>query len=57
MGLNETSTQRNYELEKILYRIHRSVRFPLRIWLPLVRDAHAWPASGGANAFASRSRV
>ena len=37
----KTLTERNYELEEILHRIHRSLHFPLRFWLPLVRDVNA----------------
>src|SRR4030095_4168580 len=56
-ALNKTLTERNYELEKILYRIHRSVCFPLCVWIHLVRQFDAWCASGSARALATRSRV
>ena len=39
--VTETSIERSYELEEILFRIHRGVRFPVRVRLPLVRNANA----------------
>lgn len=51
-----TSIERSYELEEILFRIHRGVRFPLRVRLPLVRNSNARCPSGSANAFATGSR-
>ena len=40
-GPKQTSIERSYELEEILFRIHRGVRFPLRVRLPLVRNVNA----------------
>jgi hypothetical protein len=37
----ETSMNRSYELEKILFRVPGSLRFPLRVRIPLVRNANA----------------
>jgi len=41
VGPQQTSTERSYELEEILFRIHRGVRFPLRVRIRLVRNADA----------------
>src|SRR5437899_3742141 len=57
MESTRTSTERNYGLEKILHRIRRSVWFSLPLWIPLVRDAHAWRASGSPNASANQTRL
>ena len=56
LGACKTSTERNYELKKILLRIHRNVPVPLRVWLPLVRHANAWRASRSTDTFASPTR-
>src|SRR5438876_8426004 len=52
----QTSIERSYELEKILLRIHRRVRFPVRVRVPLVRNVNARRASGSTDAFATGSR-
>ena len=52
---SKTSIERSYELEEILFRIHRGVHFPLRLRLPLVCDANARRTSGSADAFATGS--
>src|SRR4029077_15579242 len=49
---SKTSIERSYELEKVLFRIHRGVRFPLRVRVSLVCNANARRASGSADAFA-----
>ena len=38
---HQTSIERSYELEEILFRIRRGVRFPVRIRIPLVRNTNA----------------
>lgn len=43
----------SYELEKVLLRIYRGLRFHVPVWLPLVREADAWGASGSANTLAN----
>src|SRR5437773_2427069 len=53
----EPQPKENYELEKILHRVHRSVCFHLRFWIHLVREVDAWRASTSACALAARSRV
>src|SRR5262249_14203557 len=57
MGSTGTSTERNYGLEKILYRIRRNVWFHLRVWIHLVRKAHAWRVYGSPRALATGSRL
>ena len=52
----ETSTERSYELEEVLFRVRRGVHFPLRVRLPLVRNANAQRASGSADALATGRR-
>src|SRR5262249_23953798 len=51
-----TSTERDYELEKILYRLLRRIRFHLRLWIHLVRRAHARRAPGSLNAFSTQAQ-
>ena len=41
VGPQQTSIERSYELEEILFRIHRGVRFPLHVWICLVWNADA----------------
>src|SRR6478672_7598909 len=55
-GPTKTSIERSYELEEILFRIHRGVRFSLRVRFPLVRNVNARHASGSGDAFATGSR-
>src|SRR5213078_1165454 len=52
-----TSTERDYGLEKILHRIRCSVWFSFPLWIHLVRDAHAWRASGSPNASTKQTRL
>src|SRR6476646_1482488 len=55
-GPHQTSIERSYELEEILFRIHRGLRFPLRVRLRLVCNVNARRASGSGDAFATRNR-
>ena len=48
--------QTSHELDKVFFRIHRGVRFPLRVRLSLVRNANARRASRSPDAFATGSR-
>src|SRR5262249_61533248 len=50
------SKKHAHELDEVFIRVHRSIRFPLRVWPPLVRNINARSASGSADAFATGSR-
>src|SRR5947208_8826898 len=56
LEFNKHSIERVYGLEKILRRICCSLRFHVPVWLPLVREADAWGASGSASTLANGSR-
>src|SRR4051812_45092004 len=56
LARHQTSIGESYELEEILFRIHRGVRFPLCVRFRLVRNANARRAQGGADAFATGRR-
>src|SRR5438093_2037899 len=56
LGFNRNLPETAYELEKVLLRIYRGLRFHVPVWLPLVREADAWGASGSADTLANRSR-